>query len=355
MRNRNYIRIGTVLFGFIVVYISLLSILITIENDNPNANIRDFGDAVWFSIVTLTTVGYGDLHPVTKEGRIFGSVFLLASLGFYGVMIGQITSIMNTIKENRRLGMNGTNFSNHVVMIGWTDFGRAVADQLVAAGRKVAIITKEKDNIDIIHEFYPTKNVFTLFSDYNNIDFLKKVNIENSSIVFVNLEDDTEKLVYILNLKKTHENLNYVVTLDNANLKNTFVSAGVKYTVSKNEIASKLMASYIFEPDVALYNEEIIAYPQTDEDYDIKEFMVTDSNPYKNQYYEKVFFDMKKEFNIVLIGIVKVENGVRTLIKNPEEAVKVETGNYLIMLINKKSVKKIKNYFHTEEGYIDDV
>jgi len=354
MRNRNYIRIGIILCGFIVVYVFLLSILITIENDNPNANIKDLGDAVWFSIVTLTTVGYGDLHPVTKEGRIFGSIFLLASLGFYGVMIGQISSIMNTIKENRRLGMNGTNFSNHVVMIGWTDFGRAVADQLVAAGRNVAIITKEKDNIDIIHEYYPSKKIFTLFSDYNNFELLKKVNIEESSIVFVNLEDDTEKLVFILNLKKHFDNLNYVVTLDNANLKATFQSAGVKYTVSKNEIASKLMASYIFEPDVAIYNEEIIAYPQTDDHYDIKEFMVLDNNPYTGQFYEKVFFDMKKEFNTVLIGIVKVEDGKRNLIKNPEEAIKINSGDYLIMLINKRSVKKIKKYFNVEEGYIDD-
>lgn len=354
LKKPNYIKLLAIAFSFIIIYVLLLSILIKIEAAHPQANIKSFDDALWFSIVTLTTVGYGDLHPVTDQGRLFGSIFLIFSLGFYGVLIGQITNIMNTVKENKKLGLDGTNFTNHVVMIGWSDFGKAVVDQLVAAGRNIAIVTKEKDNVDIIHEYYSTKQVFTLFSDYNNFDLLHKVNIRESSIVFVNLHDDTEKLVYVLNMKKHYENLNFVVTLDNANLKSTFHSAGVTYTVSKHEIASKLLASYIFEPDVAVYSEEIIAYPQTDEDYDIKQFMVLENNPFKDHLYEKVFFDLKKEFNVVLLGIVKIEEGQRRLYKNPSETIKIAQGDYLIMLTNKNAIKRLKGFFAVEEGYISN-
>ncbi len=352
MNKSSFLRIVVIILGFMVGYGILTSILFTLESRDPNANIKDMGDAIWFAMVTLTTVGYGDLTPITREGRIFGSIFLLGSLGFYGVMIGQISTIMNTIKENNKLGMNGTNFTNHVVIIGWSDFGKAVVDQLIAAGRNVAIVTKVKDNIDIIQEFYPKKNVFTLFSDYANFDLLSKLNVEESSIVFVNLDDDTEKLVYVLNLKKHFNHLKYVVTLDNANLKSTFQSAGVTYAVSKHEIASRLLASYIFEPDVAEYSEEIIAFPQTDEDYDIKQYLIVEDNPYNNLYYEKVFYDMKKEFNAVLIGIVKIEGGKKRLIKNPESQVMINEGDYLIMITNKNSVKKLKKFFNVEEGYV---
>ena len=352
MKKPNYTKFIAIVFAFIIVYVLLLSVLIKIEEGAPGANIKSFDDALWFSIVTLTTVGYGDLHPVTDQGRLFGSIFLIFSLGFYGILIGQITNFMNTVKENKKLGMHGTSFSNHIVMIGWSEFGKAVVDQLIAAGKNVAIVTKEKDNIDIIHEYYSSRQVFTLFSDYNNFDLLQKLNIKESSIVFVNLHDDTEKLVYVLNIKKYYDNLNYVVTLDNANLKSTFQSAGVTYAISKHEIASKLLASYIFEPDVAIYSEEIIAYPQTDEHYDIKQFMVLENNPYQGQYYDKVFFDMKKTFNVVLIGIVKIENGKRTLYKNPSETMTISVGDYLIMITNKNSVKKLHKFFAVEEGYI---
>ncbi|MEM6735295.1 MAG: NAD-binding protein, partial [Bacteroidota bacterium] len=271
---------------------------------------------------------------------------------FYGVMIGQITSIMTKIRENNKLGMNGTNFTNHVVMIGWSDFGKSVVDQLIAAGRKIAVVTAEKDNVDIIQEFYPKKNVFTLFSDFNNYDLLEKLNMEDSSIVFVNFDDDTKKLVYVLNLKKHFDHLRFIVTLDNANLKKTFQSAGVTYALCKHEIASRLLASYIFEPDVAEYSEEILAYPETSENYDIKQYMILENNPFNGKPYDQVFYEMKKQFNAVLIGIVKMENGHRVLKKNPEETITIKGGDYLIMITNKNTENKLEKFFSVEEGYI---
>ena len=346
-------RIVTFLFGFLgalIIYLSLLYFLLQFEGDNPSATIQSWPDALWYSTVTLTTVGYGDMVPQSSIGKMIGSIFILFSMGIYGVLIGQIANIIKDIRENKKLGMNGTLFEQHVIIIGWTEFGKAVTDQLVAAGRKVAIITKEKDNIDIIREYYSSKDVFVLFSDYNNVDMLSKANIEKSSVIFVNLNDDTEKLVYILNLKKVYDKLTYIVTLDNANLKNTFMTAGVTYAISKHEISSKLLASYIFEPDVAEYSEEIISFAATDDDFDIKQFAVLDSNPYKGSYYEKVFFEIKKECNAVLIGIVKYENGEKTMYKNPEKDIIIEEGDYLIMISNGKAEHKISEIFNTKEG-----
>ncbi|MDH5380495.1 MAG: potassium channel family protein, partial [Cyclobacteriaceae bacterium] len=280
MRKLNLQKIILFLVMGICGYLFLLYLLVHYEAGHSEATIKNWNDALWYSTVTLTTVGYGDMVPHTTAGRAIGSVFILFSLGLYGLLIGQFTNIMNTIKENKKLGMNGTSFKNHVVIIGWTDFGKAVTDQLVAAHRKVAIVTMDKDNIEIISENYSKKDVFILFSDYNNPESLQKANIEDSSVVFVNLQDDTEKLVYILNLKKYIENLTYIVTLDNANLKNTFIAAGVTYAISKNEISSKLLASYIFEPDVAQYSEEIISYATNDAEHDIKQFVILEENPY---------------------------------------------------------------------------
>lgn len=352
MKKVNYTRLIFIVISFFVLYGALVYFIYKAEADYEGANINDLGDALWFSIVTLTTVGYGDLYPVTSEGRAVGYVFLLLSLAFYAILIGQIASIMSTIQENRRLGMHGTKFKDHVVIIGWTDFGKSVTDQLVAAGKKVAVVTKEKDSVDLIHEYYGTRRVFVAFNDYNNMDMLHKVNIAESSIVFINLKDDTEKLVYILNLKKHFDNLKYIVTLENANLKSTFQSAGVTYTISRHEISSKLLASYIFEPDVAIYSEEIISFPQTEEHYDIKQYRILDNNPYAGQYYEKVFFELKKEYNVVLIGIVKNQNGKRQLLKNPEESITVEVNDYLIMMMNMKGMKKMGRYFKSDEGIL---
>ncbi len=350
MKKPNYRKTIITIVVLIVIYGSLISLLLQLEEGMPGSKLNTLQDGMWYLVETLTTVGYGDVLPVTYWGRMIGFIFLLSSLGVYGFIIGQIANFMSTLKEQKELGLNGTQFKNHVVIIGWNDFGQSVISHLVGAGRQIAIITKDRSSIDIIHEFYSSDNVYTLYSDYNNFELLEKSNLKEASVVFVNLNDDTEKLVYIINIKKHFQNLNYVVTLDNGNLKSTFVNAGVTYAISKNEISSKLLASYIYEPDVAILSEEIIAFAHEDHEYDMKEFLITGDNPFIGMPYEKAFFDLKKQCNVILIGMVKILEGKRTMHKNPEGGIPIQAGDYLLMLMDRKGQDRLKRVFNIEEG-----
>ena len=262
-RKKRTIRL---LISILIIYIVLLFILVLFEGGTQASPIRNMWDALWFSIVTLTTVGYGDMYPHTVGGKVISSVFILGSFSIFGFLIGQISNYMAEQLEERKLGFQGTTFKNHAVIIGWNTTGYEVLEQLIGVGKRVAIVTNRRDDIDLIRESYSNSLVFTLLADYNKMEMLEKVNIRQAAIVYVNFPDDTDKLVHILNLKKFYpENLKYIVTLDNSNLRETFLSAGVTYTVSKNEITSKLLASYIFEPDVARYSEDILSFAKSDE------------------------------------------------------------------------------------------
>lgn len=76
------------------VYIGLLALLLAVESAAPEASITTFGRAIWYSLVTLTTVGYGDYFPVTAAGQVIGLVFLLASTGLLALLIGAAVSAM---------------------------------------------------------------------------------------------------------------------------------------------------------------------------------------------------------------------------------------------------------------------
>lgn len=69
-------------------YLAILGMLVLAERSAPDASIQSFSDALWYSLVTISTVGYGDLYPVTPLGRILGVVFILLSLGLLAFLIG---------------------------------------------------------------------------------------------------------------------------------------------------------------------------------------------------------------------------------------------------------------------------
>lgn len=100
-----------ILLAALAVYIVLLVILVAVESYSPDATIRSFWDALWFSLITMTTVGYGDLSPVTGAGRVIGVIFALCSIGILTLLIGIGLSLIrgHTIPRLRlRLGRRKT-------------------------------------------------------------------------------------------------------------------------------------------------------------------------------------------------------------------------------------------------------
>ncbi len=104
------------------------------EAGHENSNMRSIGEAFWFTLVTLTTVGYGDFYPTTVAGKLIGVFFLLGSVGVIGYLISQLTSQVANYRERKRLGYMGTNFENHILIIGWDNFGQQVANEVINSG-----------------------------------------------------------------------------------------------------------------------------------------------------------------------------------------------------------------------------
>ena len=92
-RNKIYLYITVLL---LLVYIGLLAVLCLSEYTDSNATIRSFGDAFWYSLVTFTTVGYGDLTPVTPVGHAVGVIFLLLSAGIMMTLFGAAISFVTS-------------------------------------------------------------------------------------------------------------------------------------------------------------------------------------------------------------------------------------------------------------------
>ncbi|MFH1050559.1 MAG: ion channel [bacterium] len=349
MRNKTTISI----IGFCAIYICLLYLLVYIESSADSSGITNLWDSFWYSIVTLATVGYGDIIPKTTGGKIIGLVFVFGSITVLGAVIGKVTDFIADMRERKKMGYNGTKFENHVVIIGVNSFVKQIIKTLLDANQKVAVVTDNKAEIDLLNERYGTERFFVLYSGLDDYDSLKKVNIEKAKIVHPALNSDTEELVMILNLKDHYPELKFIVVLEESNLKNTFHSAGVTFVLSKSEFASKLMASFIFEPAVADLTTDLITpniSTQNIEEFDIQQYIVKEHNPFNNRKWGEFCDEMRSKCRSIPIGIKKTDG---RLIKVPPDDILIEKGDYVIFISNAQSSKVIsEEIFKVEQGEV---
>lgn len=86
--------------ALVMVFFSTM-LMVEVERAAPNATIKSGGDALWWALTTVTTVGYGDMYPVTTEGRIIAAVLMLIGIALFGAMSAIVTSKLILPKETR--------------------------------------------------------------------------------------------------------------------------------------------------------------------------------------------------------------------------------------------------------------
>ncbi|MCH2215174.1 MAG: potassium channel family protein [Flavobacteriales bacterium] len=340
------------IIGFAGLYLSVLALMVWFESDAKNANIKSFYDALWYSIITLTTVGYGDFYPVTTGGKIVSLIIIISSLGVLGYLLTQISRTVSEYVNRKKMGLNGTNMKNHFVVIGWNSFANQVLTQIIRSNHPMAVVTDKKEDIEVIRSIFSKDQLFTLYNDHKDYEGLTNVNITGAASILVNFENDTETLVYIINLKKRFGDLNFVALLESHELRETFESIGVHHTISKNSITSKLIASYLFEPDVAKITDDLMSTSLSEKDLDLLQFKIIEGNEYINNNCLDAFRKLKEEYNAVLIGLCRTENGQNQLIKNPDRSYSVLKNYYMIIMADGKKKRIIEKEFGVKEGRV---
>ncbi len=166
----------------------------------------DIYDSIYYTIITLATVGYGDIIPITPLQKIFSVTLALSGVGILAYIvtfiISSVTQNLHDMRSGRIMERKLAEMENHYILCGFGRVGVAVYEELMKRNQKVIIIEKEEEKLEDIEE---NDNVIALHANATEDKTLKKLNIDKSLGVIVATGSDVDNLFIVLTTRELYK------------------------------------------------------------------------------------------------------------------------------------------------------
>ena len=165
----------------------------------------DIYDSIYYTIITLATVGYGDIFPITPLQKIFSVTLALSGVGILAYIvtfiISSVTQNLQDMRSGRIMERKLADIQNHYILCGFGRVGTAVYEELMKRNQKVIIIEKNEEKLEDIEE---NENVILLNGNATEDKTLKKLNIDKSLGVIVATGSDVDNLFIVLTTRELY-------------------------------------------------------------------------------------------------------------------------------------------------------
>lgn len=313
---------------------------------------QSLGRSFYWALITLTTVGYGDISPEQPQSRIIAIILACFGILLYGYIGALIMFVVMDTSLSGVFGMNRCKYENHFVICGWNSLSDVVLSELLTENRQIAVITEEQDDIVTIKRKGEPKNIFPIYGDPSKNDVLEQANIDDASVVILSTDDDSKNLITALHIRELSPDARIIVRTNRAELKKTMKIAGVTYVVTPDVMAGRLIASAAFEPEVANFIEDVTSATDVG-GFDIRQYTLSEKHA---GTVLQVSRNIKEKTKTTLVGIARKKKvGGLTGMKwdvfpNPDDKEKVNQGDMIILLGNEEQFKKVEDLLGSNQG-----
>ncbi|MBU0468033.1 MAG: NAD-binding protein [Candidatus Omnitrophica bacterium] len=205
-------------------------------------NISSVLDAFYFTLVTVSTVGYGDIAPVTTAGKILAIILIVAGVGSVFVVVPTFFELIvkKEIEEVLKLPTEKSKITDHIIVCGWGKVGKTLIDELEIRGEKFIVI--ENNPLRIKH--LVDRELLVIEGDACSETILDKANIDKARLLYATL-DDASNVFIVLTAKILNPKIKIVSKVDYLNNEAKLMKAGADEIINCHQIGAKKMLDFV--------------------------------------------------------------------------------------------------------------
>jgi voltage-gated potassium channel len=209
-------------------------------------------DAFYMTIITVATVGFNEVHPLSEAGRVFTSFLIITSFGTFAYAVSSITKYIvdgefNLYFKNLQVNQAIEKLDNHVIICGYGRNGRQAAHVLKNHNQRFVVIESKKTVVNTLtHKF---KDLI-VEGDATQDEVLEKAGIGRARALITTLPEDADNLFIVLSARSLNAKLFIISRASDDNSDKKLKTAGANNVIMPDRVGGAHMASLVLKPDV---------------------------------------------------------------------------------------------------------
>jgi len=327
-----------------VYYFLLLLLLITAGGTMGFMIIEEWGfvDSFYMTIITMSTVGFGEVAELSVYGKLFTAFLIISSFGTFAYAITSITTYLvggeykKYFREYRAM-QETSKLRDHVIICGYGRVGKQVADDLIASGDDFVIIEMDESIVEAakIHSEY-----LFLKGDSTHDDILKAAGIDRAKAIITCLPKDADNIYVVLAARESNNDILIVSRASYHTAVSKLRMAGANNVIMPDTLGGSHMASLISNPDVMEFLD--IIRVQEMEGANIESLTYEDLT---SDLQNKTIQELEDE-EISGVSIIGYRDAEGKYFVNPSVDVKVVPESKLFVLGTAEQIRKLVSHFN---------
>jgi voltage-gated potassium channel len=215
-----------------------------------------FADSLYMTVITLTAVGYSEVHPLTEPGRVLTMVFLGFGITWIGLWFALLTAFLieldlTHVLRRRRTMKDLAKLRDHVIVCGAGRIGHKVIQELDEVGAPWVVIERDAERTEQLREEFPEGRFLT--ADATRDDPLMEAGLEKARGLVTCLSEDTDNLFVCLSARDMASDVTIVARANDEDAVDKLLRAGATQVVSPSVSGAARMASAILRPSVVSF------------------------------------------------------------------------------------------------------
>lgn len=297
----------------------------------------EFLDALYMTIITISTVGFSEVHHISKAGRLFTIVLVFFGVGFTLYIAAAVVQFMvegriRIILGRRRLEKKIDRMKNHYIVCGYGRIGRVLCKNLKRKPLDLVVVEKNPELTSVMD----ADGVLYISGDAADEENLIRAGIKRAKGLVAVLASDADNVFLVLTARQLDPDLLIIARASQEESKSKLRAAGANTVESPYDMGAASMAHRIIRPTVTSFLA--LAFAHKRKDIQMEEIPVSASSDLVNVMLKDT--GIRQKYNLIIIAIKKQDN---SMLFNPSFEATIEVGDTVIAVGEEANLQKLEH------------